>query len=227
MNFVERIKQSRMHSKTSVLIIFAYCFFLDVYFLISSFNSYYTRYFVVYLLCFISTTIFGVYILFFFRKKNFTVLPLISICLRLAVNVYLISYFSRLNMREDAWNKFLIYSIANIIVYCLFIFCAFFGFSKKKLLVISGIVIFLSTIIGYICALEFRLWGICAEDDYLLFAILLLIFGLTNNIYPIFENKKKHDDIAFLLEDLNYKLKEGMISEEEYKEQKKKIIESI
>ena len=130
-------------------------------------------------------------------------------------------------MREDAWNKFLIYSIANIVVYCLFILCAFFGFSKKKLLVISGIIIFLSTIIGYICALEFRLWGIGDEDDYLLFAILLLIFGLTNNIYPIFENKKKHDDIAFLLEDLNYKLKEGMISEEEYKEQKKKIIESI
>lgn len=227
MNFVKRIKQSQMHSKTSILIIFAYCFFLDVYFFISRINSYYSKYLVVYLFRFISTTILGVYILFFFRKKNYTVLPLISVCLRIALNIYLIIYFSRFNMREDSWNKFLIYSIVIIINYCTFAFCAFFGFSKKKLLAISGIIIFLATILGYIFALEFLGWGISDEDDYILFSILLLIFGLTNNIYPLFENKKKHDDIAFLLEDLNYKLKEEMITEEEYKEQKKKIIESI
>ena len=95
------------------------------------------------------------------------------------------------------------------------------------MLAISGIIIFLATILGYIFAWEFGDWGISDEDDYILFSILLLIFGLTNNIYPLFENKKKHDDIAFLLEDLNYKLKEEMITEEEFKEQKKKIIESI
>lgn len=121
----------------------------------------------------------------------------------------------------------MIYSIVIIINYCTFAFCVFFGFSKKKLLAISGIIIFLATILGYIFAWEFGDWGISDEDDYILFSILLLIFGLTNNIYPLFENKKKHDDIAFLLEDLNYKLKEEMITEEEFKEQKKKIIESI
>ncbi len=105
------------------------------------------------------------------------------------------------NLGVDAWNKFLIYSIVIIINYCTFAFCAFFGFSKKKLLAISGIIIFLATILGYIFAWEFGGWGISDEDDYILFSILLLIFGLTNNIYPLFENKKKHDDIAFLLED--------------------------
>lgn len=223
MNFVERIKQSRMHSKIPILIIFACCFFLSVFWFISFFSSAYSQNLFNYFLLFTSTTLFGIYILFFFGREKFTVLPLISVCLRILKSVYSFIYYGRFGM-------FPLHAIANIIGYGLLVYCVSCGFEKKKLLIVSVTIVILSILICHIVAYSLNIFYLV---ETILFAILLLIFGLTNNIYPLFENKekfknkKKDDDVAFLLEDLNYKLQEGMISEEEYKEQKKKIIESI
>lgn len=61
----------------------------------------------------------------------------------------------------------------------------------------------------------------------ILFVVLVVIFGLTNSIYPVIVKEEEYDYITFMLNDLDYKLKEGVITEEECKKFKKEIIDSL
>lgn len=229
MNIVEKIKQSHMHNKLPILILFAYCFYLDLLGLVSGFFKVYNL--INELVCFISIILFGVYIIFYFRRKKFTVLPFIAVVLRCANSIFaIITLLSNYKTYSD--STYLAYmslmcSLASLIGYCLLAYCAFCGFKKKKLLVISVIIIFIVSLFNYIYSIVSGYYVNMYAKKEDIFVILLLIFGLTNSIYPVVTKEEEYDYVTFMLNDLDYKRKEGIITEDECKKLKKEIIDSL
>ncbi len=232
MNVVEKIKQSRMHNKLPILILFAYCFYLDLFGLILGFLRGHDI--IVGLSCFISIMLFGIYSIFYFRRKKFTVMLFIAVVLRCVESVLfiigaLINY--ERNVDSIGYIPSLMSNIVSLIGYCLLIYCVFCGFKKKKQLVISLVIAFIANLINCIFNLVSGSWyyslSVPSVSKDILFVVLVVIFGLTNSIYPVIVKEEEYDYITFMLNDLDYKLKEGVITEEECKKLKKEIIDSL
>lgn len=232
MNVVEKINQSRMHNKLPIMILFAYCFYLDLFGLISGFLRGYDI--IVGLPCFISIILFGIYIIFYFRRKKFTVMLFIAVVLRCVESVLfiigaLVNYES--NVDSIGYIPSLMSNIVSLIGYCLLTYCVFCGFKKKKQLVISLVIAFIANLIICIFYLAsgtgYYLLSEASVSKDILFVVLVVIFGLTNSIYPVIVKEEEYDYITFMLNDLDYKLKEGVITEEECKKFKKEIIDSL
>lgn len=232
MNVVEKIKQSRMHNKLPILILFANCFYLDLFGLILGFLRVYDI--IVGLSCFISIILFGIYIIFYFRRKKFTVMLFIAVVLRCVESVLfiigaLINY--ERNVDSIGYIPSLMSNIVSLIGYCLLAYCVFCGFKKKKLLVVSLVIAFIANLINCIFNLVSGSWyyslSVPSVSKDILFVLLVVIFGLTNSIYPVIIKEEEYDYITFMLNDLDYKLKEGVITEEECKKFKKEIIDSL
>ena len=215
MKILESIKKSRMNCKVPIFVVLCYCFLYGLGRLIIciKYRSAYTLGWLAICNCifsFISIIVFGIYIFLFFGMKEYTIMPIISIGLHCITDIIfiIVSY--------DSFRAKIILDCIVIIGYCILVYCCICGFNNKKSLLIFAGITFISVLIS-------NLMGSSGDP----FSVFLLIFGLTNEIYPISKKQREYVDITFELSELKSKYEQGILTDEEYKELKRTTIEKL
>ena len=249
MNIFDSIKKSRINNKVVIFILWCFCFCLGLCFLINRIRYYvaidnadilslrqYSYFYgqsgqkvyyetelvrwILNIICdsfsMISIIVFGVYLVFCFGNKKFAILPLIAIGLHCIADIIWISVrIPYISVPEIIFDF-----IVVILGYFLLIYSCVGGFNNKLFLMcFVGVILIsllLSNLIGY--------YDLTAD----FFVILLFVFGLTNEVCPIrSKRRQKYLDITSELNNLKTKYELGLITEQEYKDLKKSIIEKL
>lgn len=235
MNIFDSIKKSHINNKVVIFILWCFCFCLGLCFVVNSIRRCiifinYSKYYdycsydvffkVMYIVCnsfsLISIIGFGIYLVFCFGNKKFAILPLISIGLHCIADMILISVL----IPYISISEIIFDFIVVILGYFLLIYSCVGGFTNKLFLIcFAGVILIsllLSNLIGY--------YDLTAD----FFIIVLLVFGLTNEVCPIrSKRRQKYFDITSELNNLKTKYELGLITEQEYKDLKKSIIEKL
>lgn len=143
---------------------------------------------VMYIVCnsfsLISIIGFGIYLVFCFGNKKFAILPLIAIGLHCIADIIWISVrIPYISVPEIIFDF-----IVVILGYFLLIYSCVCGFNNKLFLMCFAGVILISLLLSNL--IEY----LDLTADF--FVILLLIFGLTNEIYPISKKQQRYLDVT-------------------------------
>lgn len=219
MSFIDSIKRSDMKNKAiifilcglSVAVALAKLILWSIAYDELYDESYYRYYLISHILLFASILLFAIYLFFCYREKYGVYLLLVSIALVVAK-----SFLMAIEVYYDGFSIAL--EIVRAVGYLLLAVSALNGFTNKKffylpicLIMLAGVVL---PILGYMNA-----------ENGIVFDIVWFVFGFSNTIPPLIGVKRS--DEAMKMEALKYKLDLGIITKEQYDEQRKEIIDNL
>ena len=230
MSIVKRIKESKLNDKKLIyiflLLSFIFCvgvFLWDVYYYIyythfhNDYDYYYDIDWLQQIIQFVNVCLFCAYFFFFFdnnKKKTIFFIVALSI-LAIESAVLIIRYSIDFNIILIVINSVLFFCYIALII------LASMGLRNKVLFFVFSIIC---------CVIQYPNCGDVYCFSPIFLNVAVLIFGLNNYLPSVinesdysFKDKTDKEKLIVLKE----KFDNGMISEEEYKEQKKNIIDNL
>ena len=230
MSIVKRIKESKLNDKKLIyiflLLSFIFCvgvFLWDVYYYIyyTHFHNDYDYYYDIDLLQqiiqFVNVCLFCAYFIFFFdNNKTKTIFFIVTLSILALEPIILIIIYLK-----EFVTFWIIIGLVLSMCYIILVILAFNGLRNKVLFFVFSIIC---------CVIQCSNMGFLYWFSPIFLNVAILIFGLNNYLPSVIKNsdynlENTSDKEKLMI--LKEKFDNGMISEEEYKEQKKNIIDNL
>lgn len=222
MSFIDSVKRSNMKNKAIVFILCGLSVAVALAELIlwsirycESYNEgyyelalYYRYYLIFPILLVASILLFAIYLFFCCKEKYGVYLLLASIAIVVAK-----SFLMAIKVYDDEFS--IAFEIVRAVGYLLLAISALNGFTNKNFFYLSICVILLAGVVN----------TTVNAGNSIVFDIVWLVFGFSNTIPPLIGVKRSGE--AMKIEALKYKLDLGIITKEQYDEQRKEIIDNL